>query len=95
MMAYLMMMAIRLKELHRVLKPTMKRPFLIGERVYLRPLEEEDIDRCLVWINNPEITATPTLRKRNGEGVYSQGGVVIVSYRFDPLNEEEVGGKEN
>lgn len=66
MMAYLMMMAIRLKELHRVLKPTMKRPFLIGERVYLRPLEEEDIDRCLVWINNPEITATPTLRKRNG-----------------------------
>jgi RimJ/RimL family protein N-acetyltransferase len=40
----------------------MNKPFLIGERLYLRPLEEEDIDRCLVWINDPEITATVALR---------------------------------
>jgi len=35
----------------------MRNPFLIGERIYLRPLEEEDLDRCMRWINNPEITA--------------------------------------
>ena len=40
----------------------MKRPFLIGERLYLRSLEESDIDRCLVWINDPNITATIALR---------------------------------
>jgi len=40
----------------------MKRPFLIGKRLYLRPLEEDDIDRCLVWINDPDITATIALR---------------------------------
>lgn len=40
----------------------MDKPFLIGERLYLRPLEEEDIDRCLVWINDPEITAMVALR---------------------------------
>ena len=40
----------------------MKRPFLIGKRLYLRPLEEDDIDRCLVWINDPDITATIAVR---------------------------------
>jgi len=43
------------------------RPFLIGERSYLRPLEENDIDRCLIWVNDPVVTATSTLRRRNGE----------------------------
>lgn len=33
----------------------MKNPFLIGERIYLRPLDEADLDRCLQWINDPEV----------------------------------------
>ena len=36
----------------------MKNPFLIGERVYLRPLDEADLDRCLGWINDPEVIST-------------------------------------
>jgi len=29
--------------------------FLEGERLYLRPLEEEDLPRCQRWINEPEV----------------------------------------
>jgi RimJ/RimL family protein N-acetyltransferase len=29
--------------------------FLIGERLYLRPIEESDLTRCQRWINNPEV----------------------------------------
>jgi RimJ/RimL family protein N-acetyltransferase len=35
-----------------------KNSFLIGERLYLRPLEEADIPTCLRWINDPEVTRT-------------------------------------
>ena len=33
----------------------MKTPFLIGERIYLRPLNKEDLNRCLSWINDPAV----------------------------------------
>jgi len=36
----------------------MRMPFLVGERIYLRPLAEEDLDRCMRWINDPEILST-------------------------------------
>ncbi len=36
----------------------MKNPFLIGERIYLRPLEMSDVPACLRWINDPEVTRT-------------------------------------
>jgi len=36
----------------------MKNPFLIGERLYLRPLEMADVPTGLRWINDPEITRT-------------------------------------
>jgi RimJ/RimL family protein N-acetyltransferase len=37
----------------------METPFLIGDRIYLRPLDTEaDLDRCLRWINDPEVSAT-------------------------------------
>ena len=36
----------------------MHRPFLVGDRLYLRPLDvETDLDRCLDWINDPELQA--------------------------------------
>lgn len=55
----------------------MQTPFLIGERVYLRPLEEEDLDRCVRWINDSEITTNlllrfPMNRKREREWFDSQ-----------------------
>jgi RimJ/RimL family protein N-acetyltransferase len=42
-------------------------PFLIGERIYLRPLDEEtDLDRCLEWINDPEVLTTLGRRQPMG-----------------------------
>jgi len=36
----------------------MRNPFIDGERLYLRPLDAEaDLDRCLGWINDPELQA--------------------------------------
>jgi RimJ/RimL family protein N-acetyltransferase len=40
----------------------MQNPFLVGERVYLRPLDTDDLELCLKWINDPEITSTLTMR---------------------------------
>ena len=40
----------------------MQTPFLIGKRVYLRPLGGQDLDRCLRWVNDPEITPNLLLR---------------------------------
>ena len=33
----------------------MNTPFLVGNKIYLRPLEIEDLERCVRWINNEEI----------------------------------------
>jgi len=30
-------------------------PFIVGDRIYLRPLDVDDLDRCLRWINDPEL----------------------------------------
>ena len=40
----------------------MDNPFLIGERIYLRPLDKDDLDQCMRWINDPAITSTLTMR---------------------------------
>lgn len=40
----------------------MQNQFLIGERIYLRGLDKDDLDRCLRWINDPAITSTLTMR---------------------------------
>jgi len=56
----------------------MHRPFLEGERIYLRPLDAEtDLDRCLFWINDPELQARigrrhPMNRKTEQEWFDSQ-----------------------
>jgi RimJ/RimL family protein N-acetyltransferase len=34
----------------------MKNPFLIGTKIYLRPLERADAPQCLGWFNHPAIT---------------------------------------
>ncbi len=45
----------------------MNNPFLIGEHIYLRPLgAETDLDRCLRWINDPEVLVTLGRRQPMG-----------------------------
>src|SRR5262245_41829341 len=36
----------------------MKNPFLIGTKIYLRPLEREDAPLYVSWLNDPEVTRT-------------------------------------
>ncbi|MBI3302544.1 MAG: GNAT family N-acetyltransferase, partial [Deltaproteobacteria bacterium] len=36
----------------------MKNPFLIGTKVYLRPLEREDAPLFVPWVNDAEVTRT-------------------------------------
>ncbi len=40
----------------------MRNPYLIGEKVYLRPLEEADAAECHAWLNDPEVRRTLALR---------------------------------
>jgi RimJ/RimL family protein N-acetyltransferase len=45
----------------------MDNPFIIGARIYLRPLDAEaDLERCLRWINDPEVLATLGRRQPTG-----------------------------
>lgn len=36
----------------------MKNPFLIGTKIYLRPLEREDAPLLVSWVNDAEVTRT-------------------------------------
>jgi RimJ/RimL family protein N-acetyltransferase len=36
----------------------MKNPYLIGTKVYLRPVEREDVPFILPWMNDPDVTRT-------------------------------------
>ena len=33
----------------------MQNPFIVGDRIYLRPLEMEDIDSFILWLNDEEV----------------------------------------
>jgi RimJ/RimL family protein N-acetyltransferase len=33
----------------------MQNPFIVGDRIYLRPLEMEDIDSFILWLNDQEV----------------------------------------
>ncbi len=33
----------------------MNNPFLVGDRIYLRPLEMDDLERCQRWFNDPQV----------------------------------------
>lgn len=39
----------------------MENPFLIGEKVYFRPLDIADLEKLVKWINDPEITVFLTM----------------------------------
>ena len=33
----------------------MQNPFIIGDRIYLRPLEMDDVDSFTLWLNDQEV----------------------------------------
>ncbi len=35
----------------------MRNPFLVGEKIYLRPLERDDAPTLLPWVNDPDVIA--------------------------------------
>jgi ribosomal-protein-alanine N-acetyltransferase len=41
----------------------MKTPFIVGERIYFRPLEREDAPLLRDYINDPEVTRTLTIHR--------------------------------
>jgi len=64
----------------------LKNPFLIGERIYLRPLEREDAPIFVPWVNDQEITRNlilyrPMNRDQEEEFIAraskQQGGMVL------------------
>jgi RimJ/RimL family protein N-acetyltransferase len=71
----------------------MKNPFRIGERVYLRPVEVEDVPLLLKWINDPEVNRFlgafqpyNAVREREWvEGLYKQPGdsVLLIVLKED------------
>ena len=42
----------------------MRNAYLIGAKVYLRPLEEADAPECYQWISDPEVRRTLAIRAR-------------------------------
>src|SRR5207247_3856804 len=40
----------------------MRNPYLVGTKVYLRPLEESDAAECHAWLNDPEVRRTLAVR---------------------------------
>jgi RimJ/RimL family protein N-acetyltransferase len=42
----------------------MRNPFLVGERVYLRAIEEADAAACYTWISDPEVRVHLAMRSR-------------------------------
>ncbi|MGB4645686.1 MAG: hypothetical protein WBH76_07295 [Dictyoglomaceae bacterium] len=39
----------------------MENPFLVGDRIYFRPLELEDLPKLIRWVNDLEVTAFLTM----------------------------------
>src|SRR5438876_322834 len=42
----------------------MRNPYLVGTKIYLRPLEEDDAAVCHPWLNDPEVWRTLAVRGR-------------------------------
>jgi RimJ/RimL family protein N-acetyltransferase len=65
----------------------MKNAFLIGEQVYLRPLEERDLtDDYLKWVNDPEVTT------HMSAGLFPQTMASLKSYFDSAMAEQAARG---
>ncbi len=65
----------------------MKNAFLVGEQVYLRPLEEGDLtDDYLKWLNDPEVTS------HMSAGLFPQTKASLKSYFDSAMAEQAARG---
>ena len=64
----------------------MKNPFIVGDKIYLRPLDTEDIDSFVLWLNDEEVRqylsrVTPLNKVREKdfiEGLYKDDQEIIL-----------------
>ncbi len=64
----------------------MKNPFIVGDKIYLRPLDTEDIDSFVLWTNDEEvrqylsrITPLNKVRERDFiEGLYKDDREIVL-----------------
>lgn len=76
----------------------MKEPFIVGQKVYLRPLEVDDIDNFVTWLNDEEVNkylirTMPLNRVREKEfleGLYKDNHEIILGIALK-ANDELIG----
>ena len=64
----------------------MKNPFIVGDKIYLRPLDMDDIDSFVLWLNDHEVRQylsmiTPLNKVREKdfiEGLYKDDQEIIL-----------------
>lgn len=77
----------------------MKNPFLVGQKIYLRPHEDADLPVWTSWFNDPEVTATleqayypntVVLQKGRLEALYGNSSIIQLAI-VDRATDELVG----
>ena len=63
----------------------MRNPYLVGEKVYLRPLEEVDAVACHPWLNDPEVRRALALRATPMTEVRSREWIRCLDPRRDQV----------
>jgi RimJ/RimL family protein N-acetyltransferase len=63
----------------------MRNPYLIGEQVYLRPVEEADAATCYPWMNDPDVRRNLNLRARPNTEAASRAFFRAIDFRNDQV----------
>ena len=58
-------------------------PYLVGTKVYLRPLEESDAPECWTWLNDPEVRRTLAVRAGPNTEAMSRDWIRGFDFRRD------------
>ncbi|HJQ84654.1 MAG TPA: GNAT family protein [Candidatus Binatia bacterium] len=61
----------------------MRSPFLVGSKVYLRPLVEEDAAACWDWLNDPDVRRTLAVRAWPNTETISREWIRRLDFRRD------------
>jgi RimJ/RimL family protein N-acetyltransferase len=61
----------------------MRTPFVVGAKVYLRPLEEGDATSCWTWLNDPDVRRTLALRAGPNTEAMSRAWIRSLDFRRD------------
>jgi diamine N-acetyltransferase len=64
----------------------MRNPFSIGSKVYLRPLDLDDIAALTAWLNDAEVTRNLGEKSAWDKGYGTEATRLMVRYAFDTLN---------